>query len=595
MNEINKNEFNIYTPKEKKQLGELLNLTWGFGIEHEMQIYHIPPDDYSKNIIDFILFDAKSAVDRVIKSYKKGEIELTNEEFDFIQNMVFETSGRKCSGKWIVKAPPYEMPEFITWKPFCNMRTGRNIHNLTRNVRYVKNIFFEIILKEKVTRELVKNYGELHGYPYGMTRYMSVPKKRIKDKYIFLMNEKKRPYVRTDYTGSYHLTITLPHSEKTTEKKFIEQHKNYANQLQWLEPLLLVGFFSGDEAAMGSKEKRVRGSYRVMIIGWGNLVGSDIRLFDTEGIGRYAKTKNYWRKGLEDLYETEKIKPCIPPSPPALKEKGITSLSSDLRTFGSRDPERPQHRESGLPMNKPNGIEFRIFDNFSYQHLEKLTSMIGLVAENSRIKKTRGYVYQDKDWIDALHQIMRYGYQAELPLGYMRKLREKLGLKIKTKSVIANDIFREVYYELYHKNKNGKWTKILFGIKEGKKKLEDIIKKCPSINLDSSVYAFMMKCNREVNILHSFNQLSFLLNQISDTKKKISYDEFKNYIIQVMGKNWESNVMDILYTYEMIGRVNEKDIFTIKKNKRGFVEEICFVEDKIPMIHNFNEDILNQF
>jgi ABC-type multidrug transport system fused ATPase/permease subunit len=143
----------LNTPKEKKQLGELLNLTWGFGIEHEMQIYHIPPDDYSKNIIDFILFDAKSAVDRVIKSYKKGEIELTNEEFDFIQNMVFETSGRKCSGKWIVKAPPYEMPEFITWKPFCNMRTGRNIHNLTKNVQYVKDIFFEIILTERLYRK----------------------------------------------------------------------------------------------------------------------------------------------------------------------------------------------------------------------------------------------------------------------------------------------------------------------------------------------------------------------------------------------------------------------------------------------------------
>ena len=592
---MNQNEFNVYTKTEKKKLGELLHLTWGFGIEHEMQIYHIPEDNDSKNIIDFILFDSKSAVERVKKAYQKGELELTNEEFDFIENMVFETSGRKCSGKWIVKAPPYEMPEFITWKPFCNMRTGRNIHNLTQNVQYVKDIFFEIIMKEKITKELVKNYGELYGYPYGMTRYMSVPKKRIQDKYIFSMTEKKRPIVRTDYTGSYHLTITLPHSEKTTEKKFIEQHKNYANQLQWLEPLLLVGFFSGDEAAIGSKEKRVRGSYRVMIIGWGNLVGSDIRLFDTEGIGRYAKTKNYWRKGLEDLYEAEKIKPCLPPSPPALKEKGITSLSSDLRTFGSRDPERPQHRESGLPMNKPNGIEFRIFDNFSSKDLKKLTSMIGLVAENSRIKKTKGYVYQDKDWIDSLHQIMRYGYQAELPIGYIKKLREKLGLKIKTKSLIANDIFQEVYYELYHKNKNGKWTKILFGIKKGKTILKQTMSIAPEINLDSSIYAFMMKSNREANVLQSFNQLSFLLNQISETRKKISYEDFKNYVIQIMGKNWEYNIMDILHTYDYIQNFEEKDICKVEKNKKGYVEEIIFLKDNIPMIHNFNEYILSKF
>ena len=128
-------------------------------------------------------------------------------------------------------------------------------------------------------------------------------------------------------------------------------HKNFCNQLQWLEPLLLTTYFTGDEYAPGSNKKRTRGSYRVMIIGWGNFAGTDIRLLDT-GIGRYAKTPTYWRDNFK-LYESEKLDPCIPPSAAAKAEKAITTLSSDIRTFGSTDPLRPDHRESGIGMTVP--------------------------------------------------------------------------------------------------------------------------------------------------------------------------------------------------------------------------------------------------
>ena len=58
------------------------------------------------------------------------------------------------------------------------------------------------------------------------------------------------------------------------------------------------------------------------------------------------------------------------PSPSAVREKGLSSLSSNFRTFGSTDPNRPDHRESGAPMTVPNGIEFRIFDHFNDNYLK---------------------------------------------------------------------------------------------------------------------------------------------------------------------------------------------------------------------------------
>lgn len=577
-----------YTKKELKMIKDIINIDWGFGIEHEMQIYHQPNIEGDKKIQDFILFDSKSAVERLLKAFNDFEVDLTLDEVDYLKNMTFESSGRFCNGKWVVKEAPYLMPEFITYKPFCSMRKKRNIFNLTMNIIELKDRFLELLLKEKVTQELVKKYGELVQYPYGMTRYMSVPSKITNKSYQFKLTNKKRPIVRTDYTGSYHITFTLPYHENKSEKKFIEEHMNFGNQIQWLEPLMLVGFFSGDESAVGSKEKRVRGSYRVLNIGWGNLAGSDVRLFGTKGIGRYAKTPNYWREGL-NLFETEKLKPCIPASPSALKELGISSLSSDLRTFGSRDPLRPQHRESGLPMNKPNGIEIRIFDNFDNIYMYNLTSFIALIAENSRVTKTNGYVYQDKDWIQSLHQIMKDGYKAELTLEYIKKLRSKLGLKIKTTSIIAKDVWNEVYNEIYEKNKNGEWTKIFFGIQKGKKELEQIMKNgvVPMINKESWEFAFYMKCNRDPNLLHTFNQLSVFLNQSHKTKTSITFFEMEKYVSQILGPTWKQHTDDLLYLLE-----NNKYL-ELNRNIRGFIESFNLTKE-IPIFYNFNEEILKK-
>jgi hypothetical protein len=117
---------------------------------------------------------------------------------------------------------------------------------------------------------------------------------------VFDKNKNGSEILLPEYNGSYHVTFTLPYTDKTTNKEFINMHQNFANQLQWLEPLMLAAYVSGDEYAPGSIKNRVRGSFSVMIIGWVNFAGSDVRLFN-KGIGRYAKTPTYWRKNLNFL------------------------------------------------------------------------------------------------------------------------------------------------------------------------------------------------------------------------------------------------------------------------------------------------------
>jgi len=562
---------------------------WGLGIEHEMHIFHKPDPTKKTPIQGFIIFNSEEVVQRLLKEKENGSSILNDNEYNWLKKVPFETSGRLCNGKWVIKRVPFKMPEFISFNPFFKVSDkNRNIENMVRLAIETKNLFISFLLRDKKTRQLVEKYGELVEYPTGFSRHIYLPTKIKNGKYIFETeikeNKKKTIQYSSDYTGSYHVTFTLPHSDKTTEKEFIEMHQNFANQLQWLEPLMIPAYFSGDEYSPGSIQKRVRGSFRVMIIGWGNFAGSDVRLFN-KGIGRYAKTHTYWRDDL-NFYEVDKLKPCIEPSPSAIAENGITSLSSDFRTFGALSENRPDHRVSGLKMTKPNGIEFRIFDHFLDYNITNLIYLISLVAENSRTHKTTSYVYKNKVWIDTLHLLMENGYKTILPIEYIQLLRKHLNLKIKTTSQMADDVFENVYMELVNKNWDGKWMSRFLSInpkfinlqKINPKKILTVIKN-PKINRISWTMAFIFKCHKNKKYMKSFNYIVDIMKQ----EKIINIEDMKYIIINLFGKSWKNDIVDICYFIENMG------IIKIYKTDIGEIEKIEYTLDgALEKFSNFN-------
>ena len=142
---------------------------------------------------------------------------------------------------------------------------------MTQELRKKTRTYLNILSRDTITQKQIKKYGPLSSYPYSMTSYLKEP---LNPNHI---NYKLPEKTRLEYLGSYHITITLPYvPEKITKQKFIKNHQNFANQLQWLEPLLCANLFSCDQRCIGTKNERVKGSFRVMMIGWGNFAGSDI-------------------------------------------------------------------------------------------------------------------------------------------------------------------------------------------------------------------------------------------------------------------------------------------------------------------------------
>lgn len=292
-----------------------------------------------------------------------------------------------------------------------------------------------------------------------------------------------------------------------------------------------------------------------MRVGWGNLAGSNVKNIK-DGIGRYATIKSYWRENL-DFHEINKLSPCYKPNPKLKEKSAISSLSSNIRTFGSTDPEKPWHRVSGAPMNIPNGIEIRIFDHFETVFLISLLKFILLIAANAEIYKSKNFVYENKPWINSLKEIMTFGWRAILDKEYISELEENLDIKINSKSMMAYDILNEVNNALFEKNKS---SDLLYMMSEEPNKKMNI----PNINRNSWNYAF---CLKMANYNKTYERFQKLYNSIPSKCSMKNYSKLFETVFTE--KRWKVNELDILYFMESKKMIRIKNSSIIKNSKIG--------------------------
>jgi len=184
---------------------------------------------------------------------------------------------------------------------------------------------------------------------------------------------------------------------------------------------------------------------------------------------------------------------------------------------------------------------------------------------------------------------MKNGYKARISNDFINLLRKKLDIKINTKSIIAIDIFKQIFKELWDKNIDGEWSKIFNCLN----KLDYKSYIMPDINIRGWQFAFMIIANREIKVLNSFNKLSNYLNE----NKIILIKDFSKEVIKLFGKNWKYDIEDLAYFYESIYKDAEYNIIKyveLTKNENGTIFSINLL-NKLPFFNNFNDSILFYF
>ena len=536
---------------------------WGLGIEHEMQLFHKASSGMkntnimfnSQESTCFLTNERDSCCKTKVKcndftneskKYKIKDFGLTDEEKLFIENTTWELSGRQVKncdkGKEITSLServPILMPEIISTN-FAN----RTIDSISKEIINLENHYVSIQMKNPHTKQKVAKYGPLTTHLCGSNSEILVPQEpTINSKeYVF----KKHKMI--DYVGSYHITITLPHTRDIDIKDFVKMHQNMAQQIQWLEPLMVTAFFSPTQSAVGNPENdEPEGSYRVMTIGWGNFGGSDVRKMGTSGLDRGSSFKtSQWRKTM-NFKGTKKLNECVKKSPVQYR-KAKSIHTGDFRTFGiEKDFEKCKKlynpsdcetgRADGKPMAPPFGMEIRIFDHFPSEYLIELMRIVVLIGCNSQRHPATDYVNSDKRWITALRSIMRDGWNATIETKYITALRSNLGLPVNTSSMLAFDIFKQIVHELYEVNKDAYFNKIMNEHPE----IEPVV---PSINRMCWELAFTNKFNiKIINFLKS----NFHSNQI------VSLSEFTNMFKASDPEDFTylaNDISDLLYALE---------------------------------------------
>ena len=522
-------------------------ISWGLGLEHEMQLFH---QSKKNNIIFdsqestcFLLNESiKSGVccktkkicynkDPNSKKYYKKTINLSDEEKKFLRNIPWELSGRQQKGcepdPIILKRVPVLMPEFITGN-----HKNRTIESLSQELINQEKKFIEIQMKNPHTKEKVKKYGKLVQTTIGSMNNIEVPLSPT----IGNNNYTISPENNLDYLGSFHITITLPCHSNISNDEFVNLHRNFGKQIQMIEPLLISSFFSGDPRAVGDYGDKVEGSFRVMVTGWGNFAGTNLSKLG-KGIGRYANIESYWRNGM-DVKDANKLMKCN-------KEvyidepNSIGILGSDFRTFGfnytKSCPGKECPKVSGDKMVYPNGIELRIFDHFDSKYIIELLRILSYLAENSRIKECKQYIYNNKSWKKTMRDIMMEGWNAKIGKDYIELLRKNLGINMKVTDMKAYNVFKVLSNDLFQKNKNGLYCNLMI------KKEYTNPPILPKINRLSWEKTFNKNYKKEIKDF-------IILNLNKNKKYSIKY--FKNLFFKTYNiKKWSEDIEDILYFF----------------------------------------------
>lgn len=142
-----------------------------------------------------------------------------------------------------------------------------NYQKALNDLIQLEKTFFYLVNHLPILQNVIKIYGELIYHNIG-----SVSNTLL----IFNIIDLKYYEISEDYTGSYHIWITLPYKENDSYTTFINNHVHLANKLQLLEPILAAHYSSPSYNALENNQSKT--SLRQFLNISSNYGTSDITL-----------------------------------------------------------------------------------------------------------------------------------------------------------------------------------------------------------------------------------------------------------------------------------------------------------------------------
>lgn len=181
------------------------------------------------------------------------------------------------------------------------------------------------------------------------------------------------------------------------------------------------------------------------------------------------------------------------------------------------------------------GIEYRIFDNIDSKYIKDILHIFSLVMVHA-LKTTKiTYFTTKQSWHDAIAQSIFDGYNAKPPNEYIKLLEKGFNITL-PKQCNMYELYSEFVSIIYKKYKNNKYYKLLTGSNNYIPKIKNINKEV----WDMIFYNKLISCKELYN---NFTNLKNIYLQ----DKNIKMSEFKIYVNEILGKNWDNDSEKILF------------------------------------------------
>ena len=152
----------------------------------------------------------------------------------------------------------------------------------------IETLFFNIINEIPELQPLIEVFGNIEYHNTGSLEN-TIMINNIKENNINFQKIEK------DYSGSFHVWITIPYDEKCSPENFLYQHECLGNRLQLLEPIFSSYFTSPDINSIGNKLTHSRTSLRQFLntyAGYGTSNVSYLNGIEKEYINSYYLSKD---------------------------------------------------------------------------------------------------------------------------------------------------------------------------------------------------------------------------------------------------------------------------------------------------------------
>ena len=162
--------------------------------------------------------------------------------------------------------------------------SNKNYKEIVDDLMNIENIFLKIINLIPELQPFINKYGNITYHNTG-----SLGKTIILNNLNMGFTE-----IIKDYSGSFHVWITIPYNKDDSPEKFVNQHIHLANRLQLLEPIFSSYFTSPDIDSIGNNLTHSRSSLRHFLNKYSGYGTSDISLLygsDINEINQYYLSK----------------------------------------------------------------------------------------------------------------------------------------------------------------------------------------------------------------------------------------------------------------------------------------------------------------